>query len=253
MDLSVSIFDLILSQFQNPMSQLQRIAIAPSQLQQGQIFLTKEQQHYLGRVLRLHEGDRFIAMDGKGKWWLAQLIGEQAQVLEPLLVETELPVSITLMVALPKGNGFDEVVRCCTELGVTCIAPVLSDRTLLHPSPQKLERWRRIAAEAAEQSERSFVPTILEPVAFNTAVTANQTSHRYICEARGKYPHLNKVLSSISGEIVIATGPEGGWTTQEIENAKSAGFQPVSLGRHILRAVTAPVVALSLITASCEV
>ncbi|MEH2259175.1 16S rRNA (uracil(1498)-N(3))-methyltransferase [Nostoc sp.] len=235
------------------MSQLQRIAIAPSQLQQGQILLTKEQQHYLGRVLRLHEGDCFIAMDGKGKWWLAELAGEQAQVLEPLLVETELPVSITLMVALPKGNGFDEVVRCCTELGVACIAPVLSDRTLLHPSPQKLERWRRIAAEAAEQSERSFVPTILEPVAFNTAVTENQTSYRYICEARGEYPHLSKVLSSISEEILVATGPEGGWTIQEIENAKSVGFQPVSLGRRILRAVTAPVVALSLITATCEV
>ncbi|MEH2204352.1 MAG: 16S rRNA (uracil(1498)-N(3))-methyltransferase [Nostoc sp.] len=235
------------------MSQLQRIAIAPSQFQQGQILLTKEQQHYLGRVLRLREDDRFIAMDGKGKWWLAQLAGEQAEVLEPLLVETELPVSITLMVALPKGNGFDEVVRCCTELGVACIAPVLSDRTLLHPSPQKLERWRRIAAEAAEQSERSFVPTILEPVAFNTGVTANQTSHRYICEARGEYPHLSKVLSSISKEIVIATGPEGGWTTEEIENAIAFGFQPVSLGRRILRAVTAPVVALSLITAACEV
>ncbi|MCW5312672.1 16S rRNA (uracil(1498)-N(3))-methyltransferase [Nostoc sp. KVJ3] len=235
------------------MSQLQRIAIAPSQFQQGQIFLTKEQQHYLGRVLRLRESDRFIAMDGKGKWWLAQLAGEQAQVLEALLVETELPVSITLMVALPKGNGFDEVVRCCTELGVTCIAPVLSDRTLLYPSSQKLERWRRIAAEAAEQSERSFVPTILEPVAFNTAVITNQTSHRYICEARGEYPHLNKVLNSISSEIVIATGPEGGWTPEEIENAIASGFQPVSLGRRILRAVTAPIVALSLISAVCEI
>ncbi|MBN3961393.1 16S rRNA (uracil(1498)-N(3))-methyltransferase [Nostoc sp. NMS8] len=243
------------------MSQLQRIAIAPSQLQQGQILLTKEQQHYLGRVLRLREGDRFIAMDGVGKWWLAQLAGEQAEVLEPLLVETELPVAITLMVALPKGNGFDEVVRCCTELGVTCIAPVLSDRTLLDPSPQKLERWRRIAAEAAEQSERSFVPTILEPVAFNTAITGNQTSHRYICEARGDYPHLKHCLqhkgqmTNDKGQetIVIATGPEGGWTIQEIENAESAGFKPVSLGRRILRAVTAPVVALSLISAACEV
>ncbi|MEH2127222.1 16S rRNA (uracil(1498)-N(3))-methyltransferase [Nostoc sp.] len=236
------------------MSQLQRIAIAPSQLQQGQILLTKEQQHYLGRVLRLREGDRFIAMDGQGKWWLAQLAGEQAQVLERLSVETELPISITLMVALPKGNGFDEVVRCCTELGVTCIAPVLSDRTLLDPSPQKLERWRRIAAEAAEQSERSFVPTILEPVAFNTAITGNQTSHRYICEARGEFPHLKHCLQHKGQEtIVIATGPEGGWTIQEIENAESAGFQPVSLGRRILRAVTAPVVALSLISAACEV
>lgn len=242
------------------MSQLQRIAIAPSQLQQGQILLTKEQQHYLGRVLRLREGDRFIAMDGKGKWWLAQLAGEQAQVLESLLVETELPVSITLMVALPKGNGFDEVVRCCTELGVTCIAPVLSDRTLLHPSPQKLERWRRIAAEAAEQSERSFVPTILEPVAFNTGLSfAN--SQQYICVARGEFPHLKDCLqhkgqmtNDIGQEtIVIATGPEGGWTTQEVENAIAFGFQPVSLGRRILRAVTAPVVALSLITAACEV
>lgn len=135
------------------MPQLQRIAISPFQLQSGQISLTQQQQHYLGRVLRLREGDRFIAMDGMGKWWLAQLTGEQAQVLEPLEVQTELPVSITLMVALPKGNGFDEVVRCCTELGVACIAPVVSDRTLLNPSPQKLERWRRIAAEAAEQSE----------------------------------------------------------------------------------------------------
>ncbi|WP_448267901.1 RsmE family RNA methyltransferase [Nostoc sp. DSM 114159] len=279
------------------MSQLQRIAIAPSQFQQGQILLTKEQQHYLGRVLRLREGDRFIAMDGKGKWWLAQLAGEQAEVLESLLVETELPVSITLMVALPKGNGFDEVVRCCTELGVTCIAPILSDRTLLHPSPQKLERWRRIAAEAAEQSERSFVPTILEPVAFNIGLSlvidhlSFANSQQYICEARGEFPHLKDCLhhkgqmtntsttlstsdkgqmtntslreaaptttlsTSDKGQetIVIATGPEGGWTTQEIENAIAVGFQPVSLGRRILRAVTAPVVALSLITAACEV
>ncbi|MDF5735366.1 MULTISPECIES: 16S rRNA (uracil(1498)-N(3))-methyltransferase [unclassified Nostoc] len=257
------------------MSQLQRIAITPSQLQQGQILLTKEQQHYLGRVLRLREGDRFIAMDGRGKWWLAQLAGEQAQVLEPLTVETELPVSITLMVALPKGNGFDEVVRCCTELGVTCIAPVLSDRTLLHPSLQKLERWRRIAAEAAEQSERSFVPTILEPVAFNTGLSlvightlregeapmSFANSQQYICVARGEFPHLKdylqykgQVTNDIGQEtIIIATGPEGGWTTQEIENAKSSGFQPVSLGRRILRAVTAPVVALSLIAATCEV
>ncbi|MDF5707118.1 MAG: 16S rRNA (uracil(1498)-N(3))-methyltransferase [Nostoc sp. S4] len=242
------------------MSQLQRIAIAPSQLEQQQILLTKEQQHYLVRVLRLREGDRFIAMDGKGKSWLAQLAGEQAQVLELLTVETELPVTITLMVALPKGNGFDEVVRCCTELGVTCIAPVLSDRTLLHPSSQKLERWRRIAAEAAEQSERSFVPTILEPVTFSTSLSSVighlslANSQQYICVARGDFPHLKDCLEHKGQEtIVIATGPEGGWTKQEIENAIAVGFQPVSLGRRILRAVTAPVVALSLITAACEV
>ncbi|AFY32467.1 16S rRNA (uracil(1498)-N(3))-methyltransferase [Calothrix sp. PCC 7507] len=248
------------------MSQLQRIAIAPSQLQQGQILLTHEQQHYLLRVLRLREGDRFIAMDGQGKWWLTQLVGEQGQVLEPLLVQTELPVSITLMVALPKGNGFDEVVRSCTELGVATIAPVLSDRTLLNPSPQKLERWRRIAAEAAEQSERSFVPTILEPVAFNTALSSVTrhlslgNSQKYICEARGNYSHLRdclnkKQMTTENGQetIIIVTGPEGGWTPAELESGINVGFQPVSLGHRILRAVTAPIVAMSLVGAAYEV
>ncbi|MBI1242926.1 MAG: 16S rRNA (uracil(1498)-N(3))-methyltransferase [Nostoc sp. RI_552] len=235
------------------MAQLQRIAIAPSQIQGSMIILGKEQQHYLARVLRLREGHRFIAMDGGGKWWLAQLQGEQAQVLETLTVETELPLAITLMVSLPKGSGFDEIVRYCTELGVSCIAPLLSDRTLLNPSSQKLERWRRIATEAAEQSERSFVPTILEPVAFSAAITATKPTHRYICEARGNYQHLNNVVKSNTSEVVIATGPEGGWTEKEMEQAIANGFQPVSLGRRILRAVTAPIVALTLISANSEV
>lgn len=232
------------------MAQLQRIAIAPSQIQANVITLGKDQQHYLGRVLRLRGGDRFIAMDGRGKWWLAQLEGEQAQILEQLSPENELPVTVTLMVALPKGNGFDEIVRYCTELGVTCIAPVLSDRTLLNPSPQKLERWRRIATEAAEQSERCFIPTILEPVPFTTAITASLGSHRYICEGRGDYPHLNNLIESDTSTITIATGPEGGWTEGEISLAIASGFQPVSLGRRILRAVTAPTVAITLISAA---
>ncbi|MEA5619646.1 16S rRNA (uracil(1498)-N(3))-methyltransferase [Cronbergia sp. UHCC 0137] len=235
------------------MSQLQRITVNPSQLQATEILLTPQQKHYLLRVLRLGEGDKFIAMDGKGKWWLSQLQEEQGKVLELMEVKTELPVSITLMVALPKGNGFDDVIRTCTELGVSCFAPVLSDRTLLNPSPQKLERWRRIAAEAAEQSERAFVPTILEPVAFSTAVNECSATHRYFCEARGDYPHLQTVINGFSGEILVATGTEGGWTDQEIAIAIAAGFQPVSLGRRILRAVTAPIVALSLVSANYEV
>ena len=234
------------------MSQLQRITIHPQQLQANQLLLTPQQQHYLLRVLRLRDGDKFIVMDGMGKWWLAQLRGEQGEILEPLEVKTELPVAITLMMALPKGNGFDEIVRCCTELGVTSIAPVLSDRTLLNPSHQKLERWQRIASEAAEQSERAVVPTILQPVAFNTAIKETTATHRYICEARGDYPHLQQVINKTANEIIIAIGPEGGWTNQELEIAIASGFQPISLGRRILRAVTAPIVAISLIAAYFE-
>lgn len=187
------------------------------------------------------------------------MLGEaKAEILEPIVVQTELPVTITLMVALPKGNGFDEVVRACTEIGVSCIVPVISDRTLLHPSPQKLERWRRIATEAAEQSERQIVPTILEPIGFSPIPSvvsdlSGLNNQKYICVARDDSPHLIDCLNdNKEPTIVIATGPEGGWTATEVESAKAAGFQSVSLGRRILRAVTAPIVALSIASAAFE-
>ena len=235
------------------MAQLQRLAIAFSQLQDKQILLKREQLHYLSHVLRLKEGESFIAMDGQGNSWLAALEAQQGRIIEPLEVTSELPVAITLIAALPKGNGFDEVVRCCTELGVTTIMPVIGDRTILNPSPQKLERWRRIAKEAAEQSERAIIPAILEPVAFSLAIATVDGNYRYLCVARGEHPHLlNAINSGQSGEIAIAIGCEGGWTGAEIDKAMDLGFQKVSLGSRILRAVTAPIVALSIVAAAFE-
>jgi 16S rRNA (uracil1498-N3)-methyltransferase len=171
------------------------------------------------------------------------------------------------MAALPKGNGFDEVVRQAAELGVASIVPVTSDRTLLKPSSQKVDRWKRIAAEAAEQSERQIVPTILEPVSFDIAVKDCGQKYRFICVARGENRHLWDCLVSLAAHhsplireeqdreelsIVIATGPEGGWTDGEVERAIELRFEAVSLGSRILRAVTAPIVALSLVGAAFE-
>ncbi|XGV99053.1 MAG: 16S rRNA (uracil(1498)-N(3))-methyltransferase [Leptolyngbya sp. BL-A-14] len=252
--------------------QLQRLVITPEQLQQGQIHLAPSQQHYLQRVLRLGSGDRFIAMDGQGHAWLASLraidaLEPQADVLEPIDSHTELPVRITLVAALPKGNGFDEVVRQATELGVDHILPVLSDRTLLHPSSQKLERWQRIANEAAEQSERLCVPRVAVPTSFAEHIQQvcqppEAMAKKYLCVARGTSPHLLECLQSAeclpeqaelpAASIVLAIGPEGGWTESEIASAITAGYQPVSLGSRILRAVTAPLVALSLVAAVWE-
>lgn len=249
------------------MAQWQRLAIAPSQRQAQQITLTSQQRHYLQRVLRLHAGERFIVIEGQGQAWLAELAGETAQVIEPMIVQTELPVSLMLMVALPKGNGFEEIIRPVIEVGVTTIQPLLSDRTLLQPSPHKLERWQRIAQEAAEQSERQIIPRLLAPIPFLTSLQtepASHEAHRYICVTRQPAPHLLACLPALSQlsitktadnpllSIVIATGPEGGWTDAELEVAIAAGFQPVSLGPRILRAVTAPVVAAAIVAAVFE-
>lgn len=241
------------------LSRLQRVAIAPSQIHAAQLCLTEDQYHYLHRVLRLQSGDCFIAMDGMGHGWLAQLAATAlgATLLQPMVVTNELPVPISLWIALPKGNGMDDIVRQCTELGVSKILPILSDRTLLQPSPQKLERWRRIAREAAEQCERPVIPTLLEPQAWQNALTQSSRDQgvKYICTTRQAAPLLLQALTCqlpSSSPIQVATGPEGGWTQLEVEQAIAHQFHPVSLGRRILRAVTAPVAAMALIAQVLE-
>jgi 16S rRNA (uracil1498-N3)-methyltransferase len=254
------------------LAQLQRLVIPPHQLSDRQITLTPEQQHYLLRVLRLNPNDRFIALTGSGQTWLAQLdpaaeptANQTAQLtahlVEPIGTHTELPIPVTLALALPK-TGFDDVVRQVTELGVTTIVPILSERTLLNPSPNKLERWRRIATEAAEQSERQVVPTIGVPIGWSTYLTQPGPSLQLLCWERGSATHLSAHLSAhldkcvlqqqIGGSIGLAIGPEGGWTPNEVDAALAAGYQAVSLGPRILRAVTAPLAALAMIAAHFE-
>lgn len=240
---------------------MHRIAIIPSQIHRNStcqgsacaIALTAEQHRYLTRVIRLQDGSKFQAIDGTGNLYLAELTADTAQIIELITtLDRELPQPVTLICALPKGNHFDDIVRACTELGVTEIIPALSQRTLLQPSPQKLQRWRKIAREAAEQSERLSIPTIGEPLALQTIFAQLPArSDKYLCEARGEHPHLLTCLqsSSLTQPIILGIGPEGGWTDGEIDFAIDRQFQLVSLGKQILRTITAPIVALSIVTA----
>ncbi len=188
-----------------------------------------------------------------GNLYLAELSDKTARTIELIAtIDPELPHPVTLICALPKGNNFDDIVRACTELGITTIIPAISDRTLLQPSPQKLQRWRKIAREAAEQSERSIIPEIAEPCAFQTILAQLPArSHKYLCEARGEHPHLLNCLQSTRdpNPIILAIGPEGGWTDGEIEFAIEHSFQLVSLGKQILRTITAPIVAVAIVSA----
>ncbi len=233
-----------------------RLVIETEQVNNEQIYLKIAQLHYLERVLRLKPGDRFIAMDGKGNSWLASLEDNQAAIISSLdTPSTELPTRLTLVSAIVKGDGFAEIVRCCTELGVSRIIPTLTTRTLNQPSSHKVARWRKIAAEAVEQSERQIVPDISEPIAFPEVLKKiiSPAQANYICLTRSNTPHLLHCLRELKHtEIVIITGPEGGWTNQEREEAIAAGCQGVNLGARILRAVTAPIMATGLVAAMCE-
>lgn len=228
-----------------------RLVVRLEQIQGQQINLDAQQLHYLLRVLRMGKGDRFIALDGAGNSWLTEIEVNSAKIIKSVEIATELPVSLNLITALPKSSGYEQVIRCCTELGVNNFIPVISDRTILKPSLNKVQRWRKIATEAAEQSERQVVPNIFEPAKFSSTLEqVRSTQDKYICVARKDIPTLWSCLpSSSKSEIVIATGCEGGWTEKEVEQAIAIGFQPVSLGNRILRAITAPIAVSSIITA----
>jgi 16S rRNA (uracil1498-N3)-methyltransferase len=243
-----------------PVAQLQRLAITPSQCINETTFVLKsEQLHYLTRVLRLTAGDRFIAIPGTGTWWLAELhANAEAKILQTLTPDTELVGKLTLLAAPSKGNGFDDVVRITTELGVSQIVPLITQRTVLQPSPHRITRWQRIAQEAAEQSHRLIVPDIAPPLAMADALQYSQqaVAHGqscYIGTVDPRQPHLlqHPIASEHQG-VVILVGPEGGWTEAEQENAIAAGCKPFSLGRRVLRAITAAIVVIALFSAQYE-
>jgi 16S rRNA (uracil1498-N3)-methyltransferase len=240
-------------------AQLQRLVIASSQCANHTVLLTPEQQHYLTRVLRLKGGDRFLAICDE-TWWLAQLdlAHTEAQLLEPVPVQTELEQPITLLAAVTKGQGFDDVVRTTTEMGITTLIPLLTAHTVMTPSDSKLERWQRIATEAAEQSCRQRVPEILAPQSFAKALTLVQTErfvaqHRLICVTERDGIDLAQALESLPElGILVMVGPEGGWTPAEQAAAIAQGFLPVSLGRRVLRAVTASMSIVAVLSTHFE-
>lgn len=237
----------------NDWSGYQRLTVAPEQMQGQQVHLTPAQSHYLGRVLRLAPGAQFIAMDGRGHWWQAELLTPQmAQLGEMLPENRELPAPITLLMGIPKGDGMDQVVRQATELGVHRIVPLITERTQVQPSPGRTQRWQRIATEAAEQSLRQWVPEVLPAQSLASAWTQVGTMPKWVCDPSPGAPHILTVLPSEPQPLALFIGPEGGWSAGERDWFRAQGGQLVSLGQRVLRTVTAPVAALALVGASWE-
>ena len=250
---------------------LQRVTLQAHQVSSAlqinsAIALTQEQRHYLCNVLRLETGSEFIALDRQGGWWLAKLSKDLsdldiATVIDKLENNSELNSKITLGIAMPKGSNLESVIRQTTELGVRLIVPLFSDRTIIKSGAeignQKRDRWQRIAEEASELSMRTYIPEINIPQTLGTwlgdLAKSTAPALKYICVISPEATHLLTSLQSSNAEenfeIIIATGCEGGWTAREEEIAIAAGFIPVSLGDRVLSAVTAPVVALSIVSA----
>jgi 16S rRNA (uracil1498-N3)-methyltransferase len=165
-------------------------------------------------------------------------------------------VQTTVFASLIKFERFEWMVEKATELGANRIFPVEAERSekgLARAAVKRLERWRRIAREASEQSRRATLPEIETPVSLASAL-ATPADHRYVLEEE-QAPGILSVLPvqrTAGTSVALLVGPEGGWTGRERSAFSDAGWQNVSLGRPILRAETAAIAALAILTAAWE-
>lgn len=240
---------------------MHRFFVSPECLRDGRVSLTGSLGRQLSRVLRLRPSDHIVLLDDSGWAYEVELdrvtrglaTGHIVGAWEP---RTEPPARLVLYQALPKGRKFDWILQKGTELGVSTFVPLVTERCVRargkRDEGHKLARWRRIVAEAAEQSGRAHLPRVLQVTPFAEACEAPPSDALALMASVGdEAVPLSKALRSLEDaaqhlrEVRLYVGPEGGFAPGEVAMAREAGIVPVSLGPRILRTETAGLVALS--------
>lgn len=224
--------------------------------------LEGEEHHHLSRVLRKGPGERVWLVDEQGNSYRAEVaeVGRRQTRLS-VLEKKEASASrlrLVLAQALIKSKNMELVIQKATELGVDVIIPIVAARSVVKLNKNeagKLERWRKIAREAAKQSRRSGIPFIHPPQRYSSFLEARDEPRRLIlCEDGGVI--LRDILAlgptqpgkPMIPAVVVLVGPEGGWTEEEEKQAVESGFEAVSLGSRILRSETAALAILAAIS-----
>ena len=207
--------------------------------------------HHLARVVRLCEGEEVELSDGRRLFraHVAQADSRRVEfVIDQELAAISSGPEVTLQIAVFQFSRFEWAVEKATELGVSRIVPVAAARSETHlvkAVPKRLERWRRIAEQAAQQSRRLAAPMIEKMVPFE-AVPAEGEGARLILHPDGD-PLGGVLRSSLEQPIQLLVGPEGGWTNDEVSAAIQAGYRRAGMGPLILRCETAVIAALAAI------
>lgn len=199
-------------------------------------------------VHRLAAGDRLVVFDEHGDEHEVRLERVGARVAEAIVLATrrpvrESPLDLVLAPALLKGAKMDLVVEKATEIGVRRIAPLLSRRAV--GLGARVERWRRLAVAAAEQSGRTSVPAVDPPRPLAELLAAPWPGLRLLAWEEEREAAL-AALPATAEAVVVLVGPEGGFATDEVALARAHGFTTVALAPRILRAETAAIVAAAL-------
>ncbi|MFZ0291035.1 MAG: 16S rRNA (uracil(1498)-N(3))-methyltransferase [Candidatus Sulfotelmatobacter sp.] len=206
---------------------------------------------HLVRVLRARIGESFDIATGQAlRRGRITSVNEDRVEFDLGEVISAAPLAkITLVLAIFKFDRLEWAIEKCTELGVSRIVPVISRRTDAHlaaASMKRVERWRRIARQAAEQSRRAAPPEIAAPIRLSDALNLPEALRVVLAESE-EQTLLRDVLQAYAtaGGIALAVGPEGGWAEDELQLFQQAGWISASLGNTILRAETAAIAAIA--------
>jgi 16S rRNA (uracil1498-N3)-methyltransferase len=216
--------------------------------------LTGSHADHLVRVLRVRVGQEFDIATGdsvrRGKVTFVTPERVEFELGETLPAATV--VNITLLLSIFKFDRLEWAIEKCTELGVAKIIPIIARRTDAHlvaAATKRIDRWRRIAMQSAEQSRRAATPQIEMPLKIAEAVKI-ASPLRIVLSELEKQISLHDVLTSNETvtEVILAIGPEGGWTEDEFKLFEKSGWVSTSLGNTILRAETAAIAATAIVT-----
>jgi 16S rRNA (uracil1498-N3)-methyltransferase len=226
-----------------------RLHLAPERLEGGVGRLAPAERHYLAGVLRLAPGSAVEVFDGAGHVWDGEFTGSEIR----LGARREAPppaAPVWVAFALPRGEKADWVVQKATEVGVARLAAWPAERSVVRLDRERagarVERWRRIAAEAARQCGRAGVPEVAAAGSLREALAAPAGFDRLVLAAGAVAP-LGAALRRDAAGWLAVVGPEGGLAEGELAACLDAGCTPASLGPRVLRAETAAIVAAALI------
>ncbi|HZN07351.1 MAG TPA: 16S rRNA (uracil(1498)-N(3))-methyltransferase [Pyrinomonadaceae bacterium] len=216
------------------------------------VTLASDEARHLREVLRLKAGDEVQVFDGEGKEFRAAVSQARREFAELEIrdeidaMRPESPLELTLAVALLKGEKFDLVVQKGTELGVNQFVPLITRYADIRlrdeaDGAKRIARWQRIALEAAKQSGRAVVPQVTMPVPFESVIRDN--SCLLFSERDGQSLDTDSKLQSVTAII----GSEGGWSDEELDQARKSGVPIVTLGGRILRSETAAIATAALL------
>ncbi len=239
----------------------QSFYVNPKDVKGEMITFRQEEAKHL-HVLRKKTGDRVWAVDGEGSSYEVAIVNSDkktvtASIRQSRRMLNEPTVQITLAQGLIKGDRFDWIIEKATELGVSRIIPMTTEKTVVKPSAAKINRWKRIALSAMKQSGRTCLPEIMEGKTFKQIMTLSAGyKNCYLAEksedSRPFASLAEQQGSKVTQKILMLIGPEGGFTEIEIDEAKEYGFKIIHFGERRLRAETAGILSLSLLLYEAE-